>query len=200
MGQVDAAHETVATAESAVPERFAELARDVQSVQHHSANGTCPMTSVTSNLSLLSYISSISKSETSDGSKPTTGTGTGTGTAPSTGSEASQDPIGDLRKLAAAIVAQSRGGLFDAMAGVEQPGASQSAGSNFSASSAIQLPDVASMNRDDAASLLPQVQKLIDKGLSDSVSVAGFNGDQQTDSLETYRDWLQSKAGISVYV
>jgi hypothetical protein len=32
------------------------------------------------------------------------------------------------------------------------------------------------------------------------VSVAGFNGDKQTDSLETYRDWLQSKAGISVYV
>lgn len=56
------------------------------------------------------------------------------------------------------------------------------------------------MNRDDAASLLPQVQKLIDKGMSDSVAIAGFNGDKQTSSLETYRDWLQGKAGISVYV
>jgi hypothetical protein len=152
------------------------------------------MTSVSSNLSLLSYISSISKSDSSDSTKA------GTGTATDTSTEQSQDPIGDLRKYAAAIVAQSRGGLFSAMAGVEQTSASQSATSNFSASSAIQLPDVASMSRDDAASLLPQVQKLLDKGLGDSVSVAGFNADQQTDSLETYRDWLQSKAGISVYV
>ncbi|WP_271197237.1 hypothetical protein [Pseudomonas turukhanskensis] len=156
------------------------------------------MTSVSSNLSLLSYISSISKSDSSDSTKAATGTSAGTATDTST--EQSQDPIGDLRKYAAAIVAQSRGGLFSAMAGVEQTSASQSPTSNFSASSAIELPDVASMSRDDAASLLPQVQKLIDKGLGDSVSVAGFNADQQTDSLETYRDWLQSKAGISVYV
>ncbi|MGY4533332.1 hypothetical protein ACVW0Y_002462 [Pseudomonas sp. TE3786] len=156
------------------------------------------MTSVSSNLSLLSYISSLSKSDSSDSSKATTGTSTGTATDSS--AEETQDPIGELRKYAAAIVAQSRGGLFSALAGTEQTSASQSATANFSASSAIQLPDVASMSRDDAASLLPQVQKLLDKGLSDSVSVAGFNGDQQTDSLETYRDWLQSKAGISIYV
>ncbi len=155
------------------------------------------MTSVSSNLSLLSYISSISKSDSSDSTKTPT---TGTGTATDTSSEASQDPIGDLRKYAAAIVAQSRGGLFTALAGGEQTSASQSATSGASAKSAIQLPDVASMSRDDAASLLPQVQKLIDKGMTDSLSVAGFNGDKQTDSLETYRDWLQSKAGISVYV
>jgi hypothetical protein len=162
------------------------------------------MTSVSSNLSLLSYISSISKSDSSDSTKATTGattgSGTGTGTATDPSTEESKDPIAELRKYAAAIVAQSRGGLFSALAGVEQTSASQSATSNFSAASAIQLPDVASISRDDAASLLPQVQKLIDKGLSDSVSVAGFNGDKQTDSLETYRDWLQSKAGISVYV
>jgi hypothetical protein len=167
----------------------------MQSVLHHSANGNAPMTSVSSNLSLLSYISSISKSDSSDSTKtPTTGTTT------DTSSEASQDPIGDLRKYAAAIVAQSRGGLFTALAGGEQTSASQSATAGSSAKGAIQLPDVSSMSRDDAASLLPQVQKLIDKGMTDSLSVAGFNGDQQTDSLETYRDWLQSKAGISVYV
>jgi hypothetical protein len=155
------------------------------------------MTSVSSNLSLLSYISSISKSDSSD-STASTGTKTGAGTAPST--DETKDPIAELRKYAAGIVAQSRGGLFTALAGGEQTAASQSATSNFSASSAIQLPDVATMSRDDASSLLPQVQKLIDKGLSDQVSVAGFNGDKQTASLEEYRDWLSSKAGISIYV
>ena len=162
------------------------------------------MTSVSSNLSLLSYISSISKSDSSESSKATgtstpTGSGTaGTGTGATT--EETKDPIAELRKYAAAIVAQSRGGLFTALAGGEQTSPSQSATSNFSASSAIQLPDVNSMSRDDAATLLPQVQKLIDKGMSDQVSVAGYNGDKQTSSLETYRDWLQSKAGISIYV
>lgn len=171
------------------------------------------MTSVSSNLSLLSYISSISKSDSSESSKGTststatgsgttsTGTGsTGTGTGTGTTAEETKDPIGELRKYAAAIVAQSRGGLFTALAGGEQTSPSQSATSNFSASSAIQLPDVNSMSRDDAASLLPQVQKLLDKGMGDQVSVAGYNGDKQTSSLETYRDWLQSKAGISIYV
>lgn len=162
------------------------------------------MTSVSSNLSLLSYISSISKSDSSESSKGTstaTGSGTtGTGTGTGTTAEETKDPIAELRKYAAAIVAQSRGGLFTALAGGEQTSPSQSATSNFSASSAIQLPDVNSMSRDDAATLLPQVQKLIDKGMSDQVSVAGYNGDKQTSSLETYRDWLQSKAGISIYV
>lgn len=159
------------------------------------------MTSVSSNLSLLSYISSISKSDSSD-STASTGTGTGTGTGTSTGTqpEETKDPIAELRKYAAGIVAQSRGGLFTALAGGEQTSASQSATSNFSASSAIQLPDVATMSRDDASSLLPQVQKLIDKGMSDQVAVEGFNGDKQTASLEEYRDWLSSKAGISIYV
>jgi len=162
------------------------------------------MTSVSSNLSLLSYISSLSKSDSSESSKatstssPTTSGSTGTGTGTTT--EETKDPIAELRKYAAAIVAQSRGGLFTALAGGEQTSPSQSATSNFSASNAIQLPDVNSMSRDDAATLLPQVQKLIDKGMSDSVSVAGYNGDKQTSSLETYRDWLQSKAGISIYV
>ncbi len=159
------------------------------------------MTSVSSNLSLLSFINSISKSETSDSTKPAPGTGSSTAPATDTAAEEPKDPIGELRKYAAAIVAQSRGGLFNALAGGEQTSPAQSAGFNGANSqSAIQLPDVASMNRDDAASLLPQVQKLIDKGLSDSVAVAGFNGDKQTESLETYRDWLQSKAGISIYV
>ncbi len=56
------------------------------------------------------------------------------------------------------------------------------------------------MDRDDAAKLLVQVDKLIDAGLGDSSSFVGFNAGQQTDSLATYRDWLQAKGGVSIYV
>ena len=28
----------------------------------------------------------------------------------------------------------------------------------------------------------------------------GYNGDKQTDSLVTYRDWLQARGGVSIYV
>ena len=44
-----------------------------------------------------------------------------------------------------------------------------------------------------------QVDKLIDAGLGDS-SFVGFNAGQQTDSLTTYRDWLQARGGVSIYV
>lgn len=57
----------------------------------------------------------------------------------------------------------------------------------------IQLPDVTQLDRDDAAKLLAQVQKMVDAGMDGSVRIAGYNGDQQTDSLETYRQWLQEK-------
>ena len=50
-----------------------------------------------------------------------------------------------------------------------------------------------------AAKLLQQVQKMVDAGLDGSVRIAGHNGDKQTDSLETYRQWLQEKGGLSVY-
>ena len=48
--------------------------------------------------------------------------------------------------------------------------------------------------------LLAQVQKMVDAGMDGSVRIAGYNGDQQTDSLETYRQWLQEKGGVSIYV
>lgn len=64
----------------------------------------------------------------------------------------------------------------------------------------IQLPDVTQLDRDDAAKLLAQVQKMVDAGMDGSVRIAGYNGDQQTDSLETYRQWLQEKGGVSIYV
>ena len=68
------------------------------------------------------------------------------------------------------------------------------------ANSKIALPDVANMDRDDAAKLLAQINKLVDAGLDKSDSFVGYNGDQQTNSLTTYRDWLQAKGGVSVYV
>ena len=41
----------------------------------------------------------------------------------------------------------------------------------------------------------------VERTISGSESmIAGYNGDQQTDSLETYRQWLQEKGGVSIYV
>lgn len=117
------------------------------------------------------------------------------------------DPIADLRKLAANLVAQGRGGLMNAMAGdtgnvitnATQASQASQAGLNGSGGAKLQLPDVSSLDRDDAAKLLTQVQKLLDKNLGGGLSFVGVNGNQQTQSLETYRDWLQAKGGISVY-
>lgn len=83
-----------------------------------------------------------------------------------------------------------------------QPSISQSLSGNKAGESGakIELPDVAAMDRDDAAKLLVQVDKLIDAGLGDSSSFVGFNAGQQTDSLTTYRDWLQARGGVSIYV
>lgn len=88
------------------------------------------MTSVSNNLSLLSFISALSKSETGETGKAPTGTGTAAGTATDTAAEEPKDPIGELRKYAAAIVAQSRGGLFTALAGGEQTSPTQATGFN----------------------------------------------------------------------
>ncbi|MDF2077506.1 hypothetical protein H7683_02135 [Ectopseudomonas mendocina] len=119
-----------------------------------------------------------------------------------TDSQASQDPLGDLRRFAKQVVARSEGGLLRAMNGGSAPASNavqRSAGNQAAAPSVIQLPDVTQLDRDDAAKLLQQVQKMVDAGLDGSVRIAGHNGDKQTDSLETYRQWLQEKGGLSVY-
>ena len=41
---------------------------------------------------------------------------------------------------------------------------------------------------------------LLGRELVGSLQVVGYDGDQQTTSLATYRDWLQAKGGISLYV
>lgn len=116
--------------------------------------------------------------------------------------QAGQDPIADLRRFAQQVVARSEGGLLRAMNGGasgSSPAVQRNADSQPAQPSVIQLPDVMQLDRDDAAKLLAQVQKMVDAGMDGSVAIAGHNGDKQTDSLETYRQWLQEKGGLSVY-
>ena len=70
---------------------------------------------------------------------------------------------------------------------------------SLSTSNAMQLPDVANLDRDEAARLLAQVDKMLDKDLDARLTFSGSNGKEQTDSLSTYRDWLQAKGGINTY-
>lgn len=117
--------------------------------------------------------------------------------------QASQDPLADLRRFAKQVVARSEGGLLRTMnGGAAQPSnmVQRSGDSQPATPSVIQLPDVMQLDRDDAAKLLAQVQKMVDAGMDGSVRIAGHNGDKQTDSLETYRQWLQEKGGVSIYV
>ena len=57
----------------------------------------------------------------------------------------------------------------------------------------------ANLDRDEAARLLAQVDKMLDKDLDARLTFSGSNGNEQTDSLSTYRDWLQAKGGINTY-
>lgn len=119
-----------------------------------------------------------------------------------TGGQAGEDPLADLRRFAKQMVARSEGGLLRAMNGgaaTASNGLQRSSESQPAEPSVIALPDVMQLDRDDAAKLLAQVQKMVDAGLDGSVRIAGHNGDKQTDSLETYRQWLQEKGGLSVY-
>ena len=149
------------------------------------------MTTINTSSPLASYLASAGKATTAT-----------TASSQEKPAESSKDPIAELRSLARQMVARSEGGLLRALNGGLQPSVSQSlSGSKAGESGAkIELPDVAAMDRDDAAKLLVQVDKLIDAGLGDSSSFVGFNAGQQTDSLATYRDWLQAKGGVSIYV
>ena len=150
------------------------------------------MTTINTSSPLASYLASAGKVTTAT-----------TASSQEKPAESSKDPIAELRSLARQMVARSEGGLLRALngGGSLQPSISQSlSGNKIGESGAkIELPDVAAMDRDDAAKLLVQVDKLIDAGLGDS-SFVGFNAGQQTDSLTTYRDWLQARGGVSIYV
>ncbi|WP_447592455.1 hypothetical protein [Aquipseudomonas campi] len=121
-------------------------------------------------------------------------------------SSPSKDVLTELRRYAKETVAHGEGGLMRALKGagaLQSPSALQMTGLAESSSGGaprMQLPDVAQLERDDAGKLLKQVQELVDAGLEGAIRFNGSNGDKQTDSLETYRQWLQEKAGISVYI
>jgi hypothetical protein len=117
---------------------------------------------------------------------------------------AGSDPLAELRRFAGQVVARSEGGLLRALnndrgttATASAPAASGATEANAPAT--VALPDVADLDRDDANKLLGQVQLLIDQGLDKSLRFSGVNGDKETQSLDTYRQWLQEKGGISVY-
>lgn len=156
------------------------------------------MTSISNNSPLASYSANTAK--------PTT-TATGSATPASTGKVA-DDPIAEIRRFASNMVAHSQGGLLRAMNAESTAATNTIASDRFrpvaeqepQGSSQIVLPDVAELDRDDANKLLAQVQKLIDLGLDKSDSFVGYNGEEKSDSLTTYRDWLQAKAGVSIYV
>lgn len=107
------------------------------------------------------------------------------------------DPIGELKKYAASLTSQHRAGLFNALA--KSTGSQATASQPENAVKALQLPDVTNLERDDAARLLVQVDKMLEKDLDARLSFRGSNGSEQTDSLSTYRNWLQAKGGINTY-
>ncbi|OWJ90574.1 hypothetical protein B6S59_27585 [Pseudomonas sp. A46] len=166
------------------------------------------MTTIASN-ALASYLGLSSRSTGNTGGTPANG---GNGSTPDT-AEGTSSPretaVADLRRYANALIAQSQGGLFRAMNGSpalngSQFGATQSTGQKTGTdANRIPLPDVAELDRDEALKLKDKVQTLIDAGFDEKDSgfgFVGYDGDQQTTSLATYRDWLQAKGGISLYV
>jgi hypothetical protein len=165
------------------------------------------MTTITTHSAISSYLGLASRS-----SGGNSGTGTDkTESEAADASTATQDPVAELRRYASALIAQSSGGLFRAMSG----GGNAIGGSQFSGTQPttttpssgdadkIQLPDVAELDRDDALKLKDKVQKLIDAGFDETdsgLAFVGYDGDKETTSLTTYRDWLQARGGVSIYV
>lgn len=159
------------------------------------------MTTISNSSPLASYLASTAKltsavtAESDSSSEKTT-------TAPQ------EDLFSEIRSYASELVENNRGGLMRAFNSASSAANNTSASDRFSSvsgqrlssASRIELPDVANMDRADAAKMLVQVDKLLDAGLENTDNFVGYNGDQQTASLSTYRDWLQAQGGVSVYV
>lgn len=154
------------------------------------------MTSISSNPIALASYTAASKANSNAGNAASN-------TTSQQGSEKPADPVAEIKRLAQMMQARHTGGLFAAMAKGSSQTSSLSGltGNTVSSGSTatIPLPDVGKLEKDDAQKLLTQVQKLIDNGVTDGISFKGSNGDKQTDSLTTYRDWLQAKVGIDTY-
>jgi len=157
------------------------------------------MTSISNNSPLAGYFAHTAKPSSA-------APAASAGSADKPGAAAA-DPLGEIRRFASGMVANSRGGLLRAMQAQNSPASNAIASDRLqpvteqgSASAKIALPDVAELDREDAAKLLAQINKLVDAGLDKTDSFVGYNGDKQTDSLTTYRDWLQARGGVSIYV
>ncbi|MEK1906159.1 MAG: hypothetical protein AAAB13_10290 [Pseudomonas sp.] len=152
------------------------------------------MTSISSNPIALASYTATSKTAAAAGN-----------TTSQQSSEKPADPVAEIKRLALMMQARQNGGLFTVMAkGTSQTtslsGLTGLSGAGSSGTTAtIPLPDVGELEKEDAQKLLTQVQKLLDNGVTDGISFKGTNGDKQTDSLATYRDWLQAKVGIDTY-
>ncbi|MCU1716417.1 hypothetical protein [Pseudomonas sp. 5P_3.1_Bac2] len=147
------------------------------------------MTTISSSLPLSRYLSNAAQTASSSPAK-------------SADTTTQSDALAQLRSYAQQLVSNSQGGLLRAYQA--QQGGSLSAHSAASPSSSqasqIALPDVAELDRDDAAKLMGQLDKLLASEQAAALKFVGFNAGQQTDSLSTYRSWLQEKGGISLRV
>lgn len=63
----------------------------------------------------------------------------------------------------------------------------------------VTLPDVQTLSKEGAAHVQRGVQYLLDLGRLEGKTLVASNGNQSTESLATYRDWLQAHAGVDAY-
>jgi hypothetical protein len=61
------------------------------------------------------------------------------------------------------------------------------------------LPDVATLSKAEAKSMLSGLQQMKFVGDLDSKTLSANNGSNSTDSVEVYMQWLQARTGIDVY-
>jgi hypothetical protein len=67
------------------------------------------------------------------------------------------------------------------------------------ATNSATLPDVASLSKTEAKSMLSGLQQVKFTGDLDGKTLSASNGSQNTDSLAVYMQWLQARVGIDVY-
>ncbi|WAC45225.1 hypothetical protein OU997_03250 [Pseudomonas sp. SL4(2022)] len=64
----------------------------------------------------------------------------------------------------------------------------------------IHLPNIASLSRESAVTVLKSLEFMTSRGMDSGKSIFGMNGDKKTDSIETYESWLRATIGIDEYV
>lgn len=153
------------------------------------------MTTISSSTPLAGYLANVAKPSSSTPAQGSNSAGT-------------SDAVAQLRSYAQQLVSSSQGGLLrayqaqqSAASGVPTfSGTALSSQPSSTPASQIALPDVADLDREEAAKLMQQIDKLLASDQVSALKFVGFNADKQTESLSTYRTWLQDKGGISVHV